>query len=199
MAFAHSETPNEVKLVQTWPNATNGSADDVPSEVHYTNHLSKPRQKQWGHEIPKETKNPPQPLQWFKLLLQQQAASETQPNTFNIEQPPGRQPSPYIYQASVANNPLAQLFGRLTTTDTSASTPLDKTAAKLRELKLRPVDVVADFLRSVREIAVADICNTYGKDFVAQSKIEYILSIPGSSQVFFVLLFSSYSNLHFFW
>lgn len=61
----------------------------------------------------------------------------------------------------------------------SAATPLEKTAAKLKELQLKPVDVVADFLRSVRESAVTDICSTYGKDFVAQSKIEYVLSIPG--------------------
>ncbi|CCX17464.1 Similar to Pc22g24810 [Penicillium chrysogenum Wisconsin 54-1255]; acc. no. XP_002566369 [Pyronema omphalodes CBS 100304] len=51
VAFAHSTSPRDVKLVMTWPGAGTGdpSAEQVPTEVHYTNEES--RARRWGYEL----------------------------------------------------------------------------------------------------------------------------------------------------
>lgn len=188
VAFAHSASPEKVKLVQTWPNANGSSADDVPSEVLYTNPNSNPREKLWGYEIPKDSKTSPEPLKWFKLLLQNTTTSGAE--TSNCPEPSKSDSFPTItspqqqgnsrsrssyYDATAAARSLARFFGKATL---SGSTPLERTAVTIQEFGLTPVDVVSDFLSSVREITIQSIESSYDKDFVAQSKIEYILTIP---------------------
>jgi len=68
VAFAHSLAPNEVKLVDTWPNRSTGhtSAQKVPTEIRYTN--VRTRTYQWGYEV--IDANSADTLRWFKLFLQ---------------------------------------------------------------------------------------------------------------------------------
>ncbi|KAF8538632.1 hypothetical protein BDD12DRAFT_806001 [Trichophaea hybrida] len=160
VAFAHSESPGEVKLVQTWPNGgTNGrSADQVPTEVHYINLRTK--SMIWGYELPNIPPRAvsPEPLKWFKLLLQEQKKI-----TPAISQIPA--PS-FVFQVHQNQSP-----ERLTT-------PADVTALKLRQLGITPLMAVTDFLANVREVAVAEIGNSYQTQWVQGQKIEYVLTIP---------------------
>ncbi|TGZ81553.1 actin-like ATPase domain-containing protein [Ascodesmis nigricans] len=162
VAFAHSSSPDEVKLVQTWPNGTvsnNDSADDVPTQVLYVNPRTNPRTKLWGYEVPTDSKDAVEPLKWFKLLLQERPVASTSSN--NGEDRLVSSVRSLLQRASLL-----------------PATPLERTAEKLKVLNLKPVDVATDFLSSVREHAFKCISASYDKDFVAQSKIEYILTIP---------------------
>jgi hypothetical protein len=70
VAFAHSASPDEVKLVQTWPHcgSSNPTSDQVPTEIHYSDPTK--RDCFWGYNIPRNQKSPVESLKWFKLLLQ---------------------------------------------------------------------------------------------------------------------------------
>lgn len=57
-------------------------------------------------------------------------------------------------------------------------TPAQKTAQKLQQLGISPLNVVSDFLTSVREVAMASIQRTYDSDWVRESRVEYILTVP---------------------
>jgi molecular chaperone DnaK (HSP70) len=57
-------------------------------------------------------------------------------------------------------------------------TPEQKTALQLRSLNIRPVEVVTDFLSSVRKISVDSIERAYERDWVGGSKISYVLTVP---------------------
>lgn len=69
MAFAHSASPDEVKLVETWPKGSTGggTSDQVPTELYYSDPIT--RKKTWGYEAAKPSKGV-DVLKWFKLLLQ---------------------------------------------------------------------------------------------------------------------------------
>ncbi|KAF8542987.1 hypothetical protein BDD12DRAFT_727596 [Trichophaea hybrida] len=84
VAFAHTASPDVVKIVDTWPNSSagNSSAKQVPSEIHYTN--PRTRENCWGYAIPSKGASPPEPLQWFKLLLQERATSPMPNNPSQI-------------------------------------------------------------------------------------------------------------------
>ncbi|KAA8913169.1 hypothetical protein FN846DRAFT_916415 [Sphaerosporella brunnea] len=148
VAFAHSSSPDEVKLVRTWLNSRAGdeTADQVPSEVHYKNPIT--RERIWGYEIQDVTTNKgvPEALKWFKLLLQGQSAPSA--------------------------------FARLSISEPepAAEDPSQATAIKLRKLNIRPVEVVTDFLASVRRVALASIKDTYGEK--KEIKVQYVLTIP---------------------
>ena len=60
----------------------------------------------------------------------------------------------------------------------STSSPAVKTAAQIRRLGLKPVDVIEDFLGSVRKIVHQSIADTYNREFVEQSQAVYIITIP---------------------
>lgn len=70
VAFAHSASPDEVKLVQTWPKGSTGSnsSDQVPTELTYTDPAN--RKFCWGYEASRAGGIRVEPLKWFKLLLQ---------------------------------------------------------------------------------------------------------------------------------
>lgn len=55
---------------------------------------------------------------------------------------------------------------------------MERTAAKLKELQLKPADVVADLLSSIRELALERVASTYDAEFVAQTEVEYVLTVP---------------------
>ncbi|KAF8253388.1 actin-like ATPase domain-containing protein [Wilcoxina mikolae CBS 423.85] len=174
VAFAHSDSPEEVKLVQTWPKgATSGrSADQVPTEVHYTNPQT--RTKLWGYELSNISQGAmsPDPLKWFKLLLQEK-------NTPTVSQTPASSRGFRVHQRSPerpAN--LSALFQTLGVSSAGLSSPAQETAQKLRQIKITPLQVVEDFLASVRELAVAEIGTSYQTKWVQGQKIEYVLSIP---------------------
>jgi len=57
-------------------------------------------------------------------------------------------------------------------------TPAQQTAMALQDLGITPLQVVSDFLRSVREVAVASIKQSYEFQWVENTKINYVLTIP---------------------
>jgi hypothetical protein len=169
VAFAHSESPGEVKLVQSWPHNNGRSADQVPTEVQYTNPLT--RSKVWGYEVSNNSQGA-DPLKWFKLLLHEKdtpATSQT-PASSRGSQPVNLDA---LFQTLVVS---AGLSSSLVT---PAVTPAQETAQKLRKLKITPLQVVTDFLASVRDLAVAEIGTSYQTKWVQGQKIEYVLTIPG--------------------
>ncbi|KAF8247382.1 hypothetical protein K440DRAFT_661489 [Wilcoxina mikolae CBS 423.85] len=184
VAFAHTASPEEVKLVQTWPKSSTGnsSADQVPTEIHYTNQGT--RTKLWGYETSTVTKGTPipDPLKWFKLLLQERSTQGIRPQA-------GISPRGGVYRARGAEARLSNMFGGLglstpaprrssTTFNPPTTTPAHKTAQKLQLLNMSAVTVVTDFLSAVRTTTVESIERTYDAEWVRESKIEYVLTVP---------------------
>jgi hypothetical protein len=198
VAWAHSAAPEDVKLVQTWPNGSTGnpSADQVPTELQYLN--ASTREKLWGYEIPKfnKTDDGPETLKWFKLLLQQDNCSST------MARRPSRSSASWSTPASAINSPgPSSLYGNLSRLrDLAISpamsvassgweestekftaptvTPDQKTKQMLRELGISPVTAVSDFLKSVRAITVTSIERTYSAEWVKEVPIKYVLTVP---------------------
>jgi len=170
VAFCHSSSPEEVKLVQTWPNNStgNGSADQVPTEIYYTN----PRAgtKLWGYEIPKDSKDAPEPLKWFKLLLQERL-SPSPPAMTGSHALAGRS-----FKLSSLSKALRDHEDDYFVPPTT--TPAEKTAQQIQKLGMSPLTVITDFLASVRKVAIASIERTYEVKWVRESKIEYVLTVP---------------------
>lgn len=184
VAFAHSDSPEEVKLVETWPNGgTSGrTAYQVPTEVYYTNPQT--RCKLWGYELSTISYGAmsPDPLKWFKLLLQEK-------NTPTLSQTPALFRGSQVHKKYPERGPanLSALFQSLGVSSAGLSsslvspavTPAQETAQKLRQLKITPLEVVTDFLESVRELAVSEIGTSYQTKWVQGQKIEYVLTVPG--------------------
>lgn len=171
MAFAHTACPKDVKLVQTWPNAGigNSSADQVPTEIRYTDRLT--RDKKWGYELSRTAHA--DTLRWFKILLQDQSEPA-------IPYRPVRNGAflkDTARRTSEKPMPPADMSNLLEFTPPS-TTPAQKTAQTLQELRIPPVTVVSDFLKSVLEITTASIERTYDSRFVCDSMVEYVLTIP---------------------
>ena len=183
VAWAHHSSPEDVKLVQTWPNGStgNGSADQVPTEVHYTNPLT--REKTWGYEIPKFNKEI-QPLKWFKLLLQD---TTTTHSGLPSDDNPFNQFSSQVGDLSrgVAGMALVPTWSVMSASSSTApfvppsgATPAQQTALRLRQLGIQPVEVITDFLAAVHKISVESIERAYEKDWVRGAKITYVLTVP---------------------
>ena len=176
MAFAHSGSPEVVKLVQKWPNAANNStACQVPSVVQYSDPIA--RQIWWGYDIPDDDDDDGSAgagvLKWFKLLLQE------------------RPIVPILAKGFVPRSSgLESLFGGLALAGSSATaglsskfvppsvTPDQSTARQLSQSNLTPVAVVTDFLAAVRETALASIARTYGSEWTRTIGKEYVLTVP---------------------
>jgi hypothetical protein len=176
VAFAHSSSPKEVKLVQTWPNCSTGkaSADQVPTVIQYNRRNGTTK---WGYEVVNASSGSPDALRWFKLLLQ----DESKP-TGPYQK--GTHTSDTLRTSAKA---LDSQLNRLTlsgnTTNSTAfsppkKTPAHETALTLQDLEIAPVTVVSDFLRLVRDVTKKSIDATYGAAFVRGSKMEYVLTIP---------------------
>jgi molecular chaperone DnaK (HSP70) len=58
------------------------------------------------------------------------------------------------------------------------TTPAHKTAQKLQLLNMSAVTVVTDFLSAVRTTTIESIERTYDAEWVQESKIEYVLTVP---------------------
>ena len=177
-----------VLLVQKWPNAANNSsAFQVPTEVQYTDPIT--RRKQWGYEISAgggggsirssgRASASPDVLKWFKLLLQERP---TGPIRAKGPAPPG---SGSGSSGSSSSSGLESLFGRLGTAELSSTfmppsvTPAQRTAGMLQKANLTPVTVVTDFLKAVRETALASIEGAYGSEWTRSTRKEYVLTVP---------------------
>ena len=57
-------------------------------------------------------------------------------------------------------------------------TPAQRTAGMLQKANLTPVTVVTDFLKAVRETALASIARTYGSEWTRTIGKEYVLTVP---------------------
>jgi len=80
VAFAHTSTPDDVKLIMNWKGASTSSptSDQVPTEVYYTNPPT--REKKWGYEVRRiRNAGGSGALRWFKLLLQTPTESSDTP------------------------------------------------------------------------------------------------------------------------
>ncbi|KAF8245501.1 actin-like ATPase domain-containing protein [Wilcoxina mikolae CBS 423.85] len=174
VAFAHSSSPKEVKLVQTWPNCAIGkaSADQVPTVIHYNRRTG---EKKWGYEVVNASSS--DALRWFKLLLQDQSkpteSYERDTHSRDAQRTTARRLNSQLDRLTLSGN---------TATHSAfappATTPAHDTAHTLENLKISPVTVVSDFLRLVRDITKTSINRTYGAEFVRGSKVEYVLTIP---------------------
>ncbi|KAF8243913.1 actin-like ATPase domain-containing protein [Wilcoxina mikolae CBS 423.85] len=171
VAFAHTASPDEIKIVQTWPSGGTGSpsADQVPSEIHYTNPQT--REKKWGYEV--LNFKDADPLKWFKLLLQKPIETDNTPlGTVSATNPAPRAP----------RGMFSGLFGRHAGLSASFSPPTvtlaQKTSRMLEKLHIAPVTVVADFLSSVLEVTKASMERSYDSTWVRSSRVEYVLTIP---------------------
>lgn len=182
VAFASTTLPHEVKLVQTWPSGNTGdsSADQVPTEIHYTNPTA--RTRVWGYEVSAAARESGAALKWFKLLLQRQMEPSTSfPEPVTSRLLPQRRVdiprNPTVFEiASYARSNTPS--GHSPTFTPSETTPVDTTAERLRRLNLLPVNVVADFLASVRTVTVESIQRTYGIEWVAEDDMMYGLTVP---------------------
>jgi hypothetical protein len=181
VAFAHSASPEEVKLVQTWPNCgvSGTGSDQVPTELYYTS--PEKRETIWGYGIPKDTKASVEPLKWFKLLLQNRGISESTLRPAPIAGQPAR-----TRCSSVSStDSLSSVLEDLSSSPDSASaftqpitTPAHSTERKLQELGIEPVEVVTDFLSHVGEVTIESIERTYQVEWVRNTEIEYVLTVP---------------------
>ena len=182
VAFAHSSSPEEVKLVQTWSNCgtSNIESDQVPTELHYT--TSGNRENIWGYEIPKDTKNSVEPLKWFKLLLQNRGISEP-----TVQLAPSSSPPAWARRSAPvpSTDSPYPVLGDLNFSPDSAPaftqpiiTPAHTTEKKLSQLGIEPVKVVTDFLSHIREATVESIERTYQAEWIRNAEIEYMLTVP---------------------
>jgi len=170
-----------VELVRTWPGCGTGAstADQVPTEIAYTDMTS--RAKKWGYEVQAATQRGrrearPEPLRWFKLLLQRQASGAGTDQTLARE--PSRGLSRGDLTTQLEDLSLSGARGPSTSFSHPKATPADKTARILQEFEMAPVTVVADFLRSVLEITKASMERTYDAQWVRSSATEYVLTVP---------------------
>ena len=185
--------------MHNWPNANaaNCTADQVPTEVLYTNPIT--RQKLWGYEITDASSSSSRGgagggsgastnvLKWFKLLLQERPTgpirakgSAPQPRSFPHPAKPGSGSGSGDSSSSGLQSP----FGGLGTAELSPTfmppsvTPAQRTASVLQKANLTPVAVVTDFLKAVRETALASIERTYGSGWTLSTRKEYVLTVP---------------------
>ncbi|KAF8243917.1 hypothetical protein K440DRAFT_611241 [Wilcoxina mikolae CBS 423.85] len=181
VAFAHTASPEEVKLVQTWPNGGigNASADQVPTEVHYTNPIT--RAKIWGYETSTINKgaSSPDPLKWFKLLLQDRPTAPIGAQSALTYSRKGKgRASGSGFESLFGGLGISSSLGLSTTFTPPTYTPAQKTALKLQQANISPVTVVTDFLSAVRETTIASIERTYDPTWVRENKKEYVLTVP---------------------
>lgn len=158
--------------MQTWPNGStgNGSADQVPTELHYSN--TRTRERTWGYEIPKFNKDI-EPLKWFKLLLQDnpKPAMISHPGDLLL----GLKNMTLSPESSVRDNSSNSSSSSCYIPPTV--TPAQKTKLQLRTLKMQPIQVIADFLSNVRKVSVDSIERAYERDWT-ETKIFYVLTVP---------------------
>ncbi|KAF8244868.1 hypothetical protein K440DRAFT_646743 [Wilcoxina mikolae CBS 423.85] len=176
VAFAHSAAPDDVRLVQAWPNCCTGksSSGQVPSVIRYTNIQTSCRSYQWGYEV--SDRDSADSLRWFKLFLQEQAkpiATLPYQRVIHLRDGLGttstKPPNSCFNGLSLSNSPAFT---------PPAITPAQQTARKLQELQISPVTVVSDFLKSVLETTKTSIERTYDVNWVRKSKVEYVLTVP---------------------
>jgi len=132
VAFAHSSSPEEVKLVHTWPNGSTGSenADQVPSVVYYLDPGT--RTKCWGYATPpprgRRAAGPEaEKLQWFKLLLQTAPGKQSQS------------------QFGAPGNPAAKAAAALAAINITPTTVVADFLSEVREKTLESIRRTYDF------------------------------------------------------
>ena len=174
--------------MQKWPNAArNSPAFQVPTEVQYTDPIA--RRKLWGYEISAgggggnirssdRASAGPDVLKWFKLLLQEWPTGPIR------AQGPATPGSGSGNSGGSSSSDLESLFGGLRIAELSPTfmppsvTPAQRTAGMLQGANLTPVAVVTDFLKAVRETALASIEGTYGSEWTLSTRKEYVLTVP---------------------
>ncbi|KAL7275880.1 hypothetical protein RUND412_001157 [Rhizina undulata] len=196
VAYAFSDDRENVEVIHDWPNGGNRTSDKVPTEILYLDADSgsvRPgvdgkRQYQWGYGISLEGRKNAEPLKWFKLLLHDRnpfissgrygtsAAGQTSRNSV-------------FASTSTETNPMASMFAALSigghahlsadlAQRVTNNTPASRTAAQLTRLRLSPVEVATDYLRSLREHILSVLERRFQAEFVRKTKIEYVLTVP---------------------
>jgi hypothetical protein len=183
VAFAHSASPDEVKLVQTWPHcgSSNPTSDQVPTEIHYSDPTK--RDCFWGYNIPRNQKSPLEPLKWFKLLLQNRLDPSDE-NDRHIPPLTLLDRDRTLSRSSSADS-LSSVLDDINLSKEppppfmrASYTPADRTAKILKDIGLEPVTLVEDFLAGIRDCTLKSIEESYDVEWVRNSKIEYILTVP---------------------
>jgi hypothetical protein len=138
--------------------------------VHYTD--PKTRAKLWGYGV---IPSSPDVLRWFKPLLQLQPKStESQQPGIHLKDTSG----------TASARPLEDLYKGLSLSGSASNIPefvashLYETAQTLQKLQISPITVVADYLKSIREITILDMERSFGLEVTRSSNVEYVLTIP---------------------
>ncbi|KAF8423928.1 hypothetical protein EV426DRAFT_563193 [Tirmania nivea] len=143
-----------IRTIKTWPN-NNKSLEKVPSVIQYSARDSS--RSKWGFEVSPEA---PNPLRWFKLLLNEQSSGATVS---------GRVP-PMPQRLSETHKGDADQLAHLL--KTIASLPQDKT----------PLAVVTDYLKGIYEHTRETLYNAYPKSFTSSIgndiALEFCLTVP---------------------
>ena len=169
-------------IVQKWPNAANNSsAYRVPTEVLYTNPIT--RQKLWGYEASAGGRGSGRCSSGGCG-----GGGDSTDVLMLLQERPTR---PILAHGSVPrSSSLESLFDALglhggsdapglsSTFVPPCVTPAQRTALKLQQINLAPVAVVADFLAAVRKTTLASIEGCYGTEWALSIRKEYVLTVP---------------------
>jgi len=184
VVFAHSESPRDVKVVQTWPGAGVGSnsADQVPTKVDYSTGEVK-----WGYQV-SDTRPAPgsKPLKWFKLLLQEQEDGPWSTSKNRVSSPRKQRISlsRRVTNENTGSEGQASTVVRVssgyepTSNATSDATPAEASREILKNLNMSAVQAVSGFLARVKETTLESIKRTYWMEQELEPKVEWVLTVP---------------------
>ncbi|KAL7266521.1 hypothetical protein RUND412_010931, partial [Rhizina undulata] len=196
VAYEFTYDKEKFEVINTWPGSKNGTTNKVPTEILYHNEdpvsgIVRPRpngirRHQWGHGIVPRGRKDIEPLKWFKLLLHDRnpfARGEIYEKGVNARDTSSSR-LPQNIESMFAAISLAQsgssdrirliadLEERVTRTTAA------RTAVLLTQMNLPPVEVVTDYLRSLREHAMSVIKRRFHSEFIRSTKTEYVLTVP---------------------
>ncbi|KAL7268268.1 hypothetical protein RUND412_009117 [Rhizina undulata] len=197
VAYAFTDDKEKFEVIRTWPGSGSSTKDKVPTEIFYldpdpVSGAVRPgpngiRRHQWGHGILSQGRQDIEPLKWFKLLLHDRnpfARGELYGKGANANSPrlPHNIESMFATLSFSRSGPsevsaqtrlTAALEERVTKT-----TPAARTAVLLTQMNLPPVEVVTDYLRSLRAHTMSVIERRFHSEFIQRTKTEYVLTVP---------------------
>ncbi|KAL7276609.1 hypothetical protein RUND412_000413 [Rhizina undulata] len=207
VAYAFIDDKEKFEVISEWPGGANSTTDKVPTEILYLDQdqvsgavrLSPngERRHQWGHGIHLRGRTDMESLKWFKLLLHDRNPFARSEIYGNSSRKTDSSPSAFVsWMPQNIESMFASLI--LTLPDSSSSenlstqtrltadleervtrtTPAARTAVLLTKMKLPPVEVVTDYLRSLREHAISVIERRFHSEFIQRTKTKYVLTVP---------------------
>ncbi|KAL7267654.1 hypothetical protein RUND412_009750 [Rhizina undulata] len=197
VAYTFTDAKDKYEVINQWPGSGNSTKDKVPTEILY--HDEDPvsgivrlgpngiRRHQWGHGIVPRGRKNIEPLKWFKLLLHDR-------NPFAGGEFYGKGANDRDASSPELSQNIESMFATLSLSQSGSSekirltadleervtnsTPAARTAVLLTKMNLPPVEVVTDYLRSLREHTMSVIERRFHSEFIRRTKTEYVLTVP---------------------